>query len=110
VSLAPGAVDGFVFRTRNLRPPPSDLDAVLLGPGLGDARCIDAERLADVAQCPIAAPFSGDRQGCRYAPSGDISTYDTCPRDCVYRHAVADRDRAVANFRDHDPEPAVLRA
>jgi hypothetical protein len=74
----------------------------LLVPGLGEARCIDAERLADVAQNPIAARESGNRPGCRCALSRDIGAYDTCPHGCVYCYAVADRDRAVANFRAHD--------
>ncbi len=81
----------------------------LLGPGLGEARCIDAERLADVAQRPIAARTSGNRPGCRCALSRDIGAYDTCPHGCVYCYAVADRDRAVANFRRHDPEAPILR-
>ena len=74
----------------------------LLVPGLGEARCIDAERLADVAQRPIAARESGNRPGCRCALSRDIGAYDTCPHGCVYCYAVSDRDRAVRNFRAHD--------
>jgi hypothetical protein len=81
----------------------------LLGPGLGETRCIDAERLADVAQHPIAAPTGGNRPGCRCALSRDIGAYDSCPHGCVYCYAVADRDRAVANFRKHDPDAAMLR-
>ena len=78
--------------------------------GIGEASCIDAERLADVAQRPIAARQSGNRPGCRCALSRDIGAYDTCPHGCVYCYAVADRDRAVANLRGHDPEAATLRA
>lgn len=76
----------------------------LAGPGLGEARCIDAGRLSDIAGHPIAARESGNRAGCRCVLSRDIGAYDTCPHGCVYCYAVADRDRAVANFRAHDPE------
>jgi Domain of unknown function (DUF1848) len=75
----------------------------LLASGLGEARCIDAQRLSDVAQHPIAARESGNRPGCHCALSRDIGAYDTCPHGCVYCYAVADRDHAVRNFRAHDP-------
>jgi hypothetical protein len=75
----------------------------LLVPGLSEARCIDAERLADVGQSPVMARENGNRPGCRCALSRDIGAYDTCPHGCVYCYAVADRDRALARFRAHDP-------
>jgi hypothetical protein len=75
----------------------------LLVVGLGEARCIDAARLSDVAQRPLAAKENGNRPGCRCALSRDIGAYDTCPHGCVYCYAVGDRDRAVENFRRHDP-------
>jgi hypothetical protein len=82
----------------------------LLVPGLGEAHCIDAARLADVAQRPIAACSSGNRPGCRCALSRDIGAYDTCPHGCVYCYAVADRNRAVSHFRAHNPAATMLRA
>lgn len=81
----------------------------LLAPGLGEASCIDAARLADVAQRPVVARESGNRPGCRCALSRDIGAYDTCPHGCVYCYAVADRGRAVGNFRNHDPDAVMLR-
>lgn len=80
----------------------------LLVPGLGEASCIDAARLADVGQRPVAARTCGNRPGCRCALSRDIGAYDSCPHGCVYCYAVADRDRAVANFRNHDPAAPLL--
>lgn len=75
----------------------------LLVPGIGEARCIDAGRLSDVANGPVAARESGNRPGCRCALSRDIGAYDTCPHGCVYCYAVAERDRAVSRHKAHDP-------
>src|SRR5205085_2855554 len=68
----------------------------LLVPDVGEAACIDARRLAEVAQRPIKAAEKGNRPGCRCALSRDIGAYDSCPHGCVYCYAVTDRDRSVA--------------
>jgi hypothetical protein len=76
----------------------------------GEARCIDAKRLSDVAQAPIVAPEKGNRPGCRCALSRDIGAYDSCPHGCVYCYAVASRDAALRRHRAHDPASPSLYA
>jgi len=80
----------------------------LLAAGLGDARCIDAARLSDIAQRPLAIREKGNRPGCRCALSRDIGSYDTCPHGCVYCYAVSDRERAVART-EGEPKCGILK-
>lgn len=72
-------------------------------PGAGAARCVDADRLSDVAGRPLAAREKGNRPGCLCAESRDIGEYDTCPHGCVYCYAVANRATAKRRFAVHDP-------
>ncbi len=79
-----------------------------LVPGAAPARCIDAERLSDVAGRPVAARQKGNRAGCMCAQSRDIGDYDTCPHGCVYCYAV--RTPALARRRHgaHAPGEPLL--
>ncbi|QCO15041.1 DUF1848 domain-containing protein [Azospirillum brasilense] len=72
-------------------------------PGTAPARCVDAQRLSDVAGRPVAAREKGNRPGCLCAESRDIGDYDTCPHGCVYCYAVANRATAQRRFAAHDP-------
>lgn len=67
------------------------------------ARCIDAVRLSDIAGDMLAARQKGNRPGCLCAESRDIGAYDSCPHGCAYCYAVRHRDRALTNYRNHDP-------
>jgi hypothetical protein len=80
----------------------------LLGAGLGEARCIDAARLSDLASRPIAAETKGNRPGCRCAQSRDVGAYDTCPQGCIYCYAVRRPEIAKRRYRAHDPAGAFL--
>ena len=75
----------------------------LIGAGAGEARCIDARHLGDVAARPITALAKPHRKTCAYVASRDIGAYDTCPHGCVYCYAVESQDRAKERHRHHDP-------
>jgi len=68
------------------------------------ARCIDAERLSDIAGRAILAREKGNRPGCLCAESRDIGAYDTCAQGCVYCYAVESHDRAARRIKAQDPE------
>jgi hypothetical protein len=72
------------------------------GEALPAARCIDADRLSDVAGAPIEAAERGNRPGCACHASVDIGDYDTCPQGCVYCYAVGSRTTAQRRHRAHD--------
>lgn len=66
------------------------------------ARCIDAERLSDVAGYPVGARTKGNRPGCLCSESRDIGAYDTCPHGCAYCYAVRNPQAAKRSYRHHD--------
>ena len=80
----------------------------LMVPGVSDARCIDAERLMEVAGRPFSATKKGMRPNCGCYSSRDIGDYDTCPHGCIYCYAVRNRDTALRRYRQHDPSGEFL--
>ena len=68
-------------------------------PGAGEASCIDAERLMNVAGRPFLSKINGVRPGCACYESKDIGDYDTCPHGCVYCYAV----QRLRRYQSHDP-------
>jgi hypothetical protein len=76
----------------------------LVGPDIQPARCIDAERLGDIAGRALTRREKGNRPGCLCTESRDIGAYESCPHGCVYCYAVAGAERARRNHRAHDPD------
>lgn len=66
------------------------------------ARCIDAQRLSDIAGRPILAREKGNRPGCLCAESRDIGAYDTCAQGCAYCYAVQNHARAAKRIKAID--------
>jgi len=82
-------------------------------PGLASAdapaaRCIDAERLSEIAGRPLRAREKGNRPGCLCTESRDIGAYDTCAQGCAYCYAVGSPKRAAARIKALDPEAPSL--
>lgn len=71
--------------------------------GATEAKCIDADRLAQIAGRRIVAKLRGNRKECRCFESRDIGDYDTCPHGCAYCYAVQNRDLALSRHSRHDP-------
>jgi hypothetical protein len=76
--------------------------------GVGEARCVDAERIMRVAGRWVESKLRGNRKECGCFVSKDIGDYDTCPHGCVYCYAVNNRDIASRRFGEHDPEGEFL--
>ena len=70
-------------------------------------RCVDTERLADVAGKPIASRIKGNRPGCLCAESRDIGAYDTCAHGCAYCYAVADHEAARRRLKSPGADTCV---
>lgn len=81
-----------------------------LAPGVKAAKCVDADRLADVSGHLIKAELRGNRSDCGCHASKDIGEYDTCPHGCVYCYAVLNRDLAKRRYQEHDPNSEFLFA
>lgn len=76
--------------------------------GAVDARCVDAERLSDVAGHPIQAARQGHRKECGCWESRDLGEYDSCPHGCVYCYAVSNMELARTRWREHNPTSEFL--
>ena len=74
-----------------------------VGEGCGEARCVDAARLAAIGGYEVKAARKGNRPGCACHESRDIGDYDTCPHGCAYCYAVRHRSLALRRYKAHSP-------
>ena len=67
-----------------------------------EARCVTAERLSDVAGCPVNARLNGNRQGCACFEAFSVGDYNNCSHSCIYCYAVQNRAFAIRHHSLHD--------
>ena len=82
----------------------------LTGGGIARSRCIDANRLGEVAGRPLRVRERAQRGTCGCWESKDIGAYDSCPQGCVYCYAVRRPELAGRRARAHDPAGEFLIA
>ena len=82
----------------------------LTGGRIARSRCIDANRLGEVAGRPLRVRERAQRGTCGCWESKDIGAYDSCPQGCVYCYAVRRPELAGRRARAHDPAGEFLIA
>ncbi|MBF0166316.1 MAG: DUF1848 domain-containing protein [Alphaproteobacteria bacterium] len=80
----------------------------LIPEGAQAARCIDPDRLREIAGVEFPFKFKGTRPDCGCAESRDIGAYDSCPHGCAYCYGVSGREDALKRYKAHDPNGEFL--
>lgn len=82
---------------------------LLVVSGVSQAHCVDAALLRKLFPGKFRSlKRAPTREGCGCFASRDIGAYDTCIYGCVYCYANASHQKAVENYKNHDPEQPAL--
>ena len=77
--------------------------------GIRRGKCIDDELIRDIFGIHVNPEKDrNQREYCGCVKSKDIGMYDTCLHGCVYCYAVSKHEKAVENYRRHDPNSPFL--
>lgn len=77
---------------------------------IGHSRCIDGRLIESITGCRLKGRDKSDpgRAHCGCMKSIDVGKYDSCIHNCLYCYANINREKAIANFKAHDPSSPVL--
>lgn len=77
--------------------------------GIHASGCATLEILGRANNCRFRErKHRGQREGCHCIESRDIGAYDTCPNGCKYCYANKSPEKALDNYRRHDPDSPLL--
>lgn len=77
----------------------------LMNENIGQAKCIDGERLAALFGTEgLSTKSAPTREGCGCARVIDIGAYDTCAHGCLYCYANSDKEKAQRFLKSFNPE------
>ncbi len=77
--------------------------------GIKRGKCIDDELIWRLFKIKVnSEKDENQRKFCGCVKSKDVGMYDTCLHGCVYCYAVSSHERALRNYRKHDPDSPFL--
>lgn len=78
--------------------------------GIKPARCIDGELIERIIGYKIINKdkLDGNRDHCGCMKSIDIGQYDSCIHNCAYCYANVNKDKALYNYKLHNPRSPIL--
>lgn len=79
------------------------------GYGIHSSGCINLDVLGKANGIVFKQlKYRGMREGCHCMETRDIGAYDTCPNGCKYCYANKNPQKAIENFKRHDPDSPLL--
>ena len=77
--------------------------------GIHPSGCMTLEMLGKANGAEFRAlKAGGKREGCHCAENRDIGAYDTCLNGCRYCYANRSPQKAIENYKHHDPDSPLL--
>lgn len=78
--------------------------------GINHGKCIDGDLIESIIGNKIKNKnkLDGNRQYCGCMKCIDIGQYDSCIHNCLYCYANVNKDKAIRNYYQHDPNQPIL--